>query len=444
MIEFPEHKTKIVCTIGPASSTEEVLERLLKTGMNVARLNFAHGTLESHREVIKRIRKVSSKLNLPCMILGDLPGPKIRIGKLQKEPLYLTKGESIILTTKESTYSEKKIHVNYDKLPESVSVGSVIYINDGFIQLQVEEVLDYEIRCTVLIGGELLSGKGLNLPGAKLYVEPVTAKDFEFIEFSLNEGIDAIGVSFVERAEDIQKVKKFAEAKGSFVYVVAKIERAEALENIDEIVEAADAIMIARGDLGVQIPLEDVPSVQKKLIHKANLMAKPVIIATQMLISMTQNIRPTRAEVSDVANAILDGADALMLSEETAIGRYPVESTAMLVRIASSTERQRKEINSLTDLSNISKFKPDCWILVICSNEKVRNFLTLSYGVIPLLLENKDEVIDDATVRAIVDEIGGQKDTKVVLTEITSPEHPNFIDSLKIITLKYTEQKTKE
>uniref|UniRef100_A0A7V5XHD2 Pyruvate kinase n=1 Tax=Thermodesulfobacterium geofontis TaxID=1295609 RepID=A0A7V5XHD2_9BACT len=443
-MEFPEHKTKIVCTIGPASSTEEVLERLLKTGMNVARLNFAHGTLESHREVIKRIRKVSSKLNLPCMILGDLPGPKIRIGKLQKEPLYLTKGESIILTTKESTYSEKKIHVNYDKLPESVSVGSVIYINDGFIQLQVEEVLDYEIRCTVLIGGELLSGKGLNLPGAKLYVEPVTAKDFEFIEFSLNEGIDAIGVSFVERAEDIRKVKKFAEAKGSFVYVVAKIERAEALENIDEIVEAADAIMIARGDLGVQIPLEDVPSVQKKLIHKANLMAKPVIIATQMLISMTQNIRPTRAEVSDVANAILDGADALMLSEETAIGRYPVESTAMLVRIASSTERQRKEINSLTDLSNISKFKPDCWILVICSNEKVRNFLTLSYGVIPLLLENKDEVIDDATVRAIVDEIGGQKDTKVVLTEITSPEHPNFIDSLKIITLKYTEQKTKE
>lgn len=444
MIEFPEHKTKIVCTIGPASSTEEVLERLLKTGMNVARLNFAHGTLESHREVIKRIRKVSSKLNLPCMILGDLPGPKIRIGKLQKEPLYLTKGESIILTTKESTYSEKKIHVNYDKLPESVSVGSVIYINDGFIQLQVEEVLDYEIRCTVLIGGELLSGKGLNLPGAKLYVEPVTAKDFEFIEFSLNEGIDAIGVSFVERAEDIRRVKKFAEAKGSFVYVVAKIERAEALENIDEIVEAADAIMIARGDLGVQIPLEDVPSVQKKLIHKANLMAKPVIIATQMLISMTQNIRPTRAEVSDVANAILDGADALMLSEETAIGRYPVESTAMLVRIASSTERQRKEINSLTDLSNISKFKPDCWILVICSNEKVRNFLTLSYGVIPLLLENKDEVIDDATVRAIVDEIGGQKDAKVVLTEITSPEHPNFIDSLKIITLKYTEQKTKE
>ncbi len=323
-------------------------------------------------------------------------------------------------------------------------MGSVIYINDGFIQLQVEEVLDYEIRCTVLIGGELLSGKGLNLPGAKLYVEPVTAKDFEFIEFSLNEGIDAIGVSFVERAEDIRRVKKFAEAKGSFVYVVAKIERAEALENIDEIVEAADAIMIARGDLGVQIPLEDVPSVQKKLIHKANLMAKPVIIATQMLISMTQNIRPTRAEVSDVANAILDGADALMLSEETAIGRYPVESTAMLVRIASSTERQRKEINSLTDLSNISKFKPDCWILVICSNEKVRNFLTLSYGVIPLLLENKDEVIDDATVRAIVDEIGGQKDTKVVLTEITSPEHPNFIDSLKIITLKYTEQKTKE
>lgn len=481
MIELPEHKTKIVCTIGPASSSEAVLEELLRDGMNVARLNFAHGSFKSHRDVIERIRTVSAKLNLPCMVLGDLPGPKIRIGKLQREPLLLEKGESVILTTKPASASETDIPVSYERLTESVSAGSICYLNDGFIQLQVEEVSGSEVRCTVLIGGELLSHKGLNLPGAKIHVDTVTDHDLAVVKFGLDEGIDAFSVSFAEKAADIFKVRQFAAAMGKDVYVVAKIERAEALENIDEILKAADAIMIARGDLGVQIPLEDVPAVQKKLIHKANLMGKPVITATQMLVSMTKNIRPTRAEVSDVANAILDGTDAVMLSEETAVGRYPVAATTMLVRIASSTERQRKEINSLADLaeyfrtgeghkniavediialntletvralsiryvlaptqdgrapSRISRFKPDCWILALCSDENARNFLSLSYGVSPILLEHAAGMGHDAVVRFIADEGLCQKGAKVVLSEMASSEQPEVIDSLKVITLK--------
>lgn len=481
MIELPEHKTKIVCTIGPASRSEAVLEGLLRNGMNVARLNFAHGTFESHKEVIKRIRAVAAKLNRPCMILGDLPGSKIRVGKLQKDPLLLEKGDSVTLTTKPASASETDIPVSYERLTESVSAGSIIYLNDGFIQLQVQDVSKDEVRCTVIIGGELLSHKGLNLPGAKIYVDTVTDKDLAVVNFGLNEGIDAFSVSFAEKAADIFMVREFAAAKGKTVYVVAKIERAEALKNIDAILEAADAIMIARGDLGVQIPLEDVPAAQKRLIHKANLMGRPVITATQMLVSMTKNIRPTRAEVSDVANAILDGTDAVMLSEETAVGRYPVEATAMLARIASSTERQRKEISSLADLAEyfrtgggheniavediialntletvhalniryvlsptqnggaprrISRFKPDCWILALCGDEKARNFLALSYGVSPILLEHGAGMRHDTVIRFIADEGLCQKGAKVVLTEMASSEQPDVIDSLKVITLK--------
>jgi len=481
MIEMPGHKTKIVCTIGPSSSSEAVIEDLLRSGMNVARLNFAHGTFENHKEIIYRIRRVSERLNRPCMILGDLPGPKIRIGKLHREHLLLEKGESVTLTTKVASPSETDIPVGYKGLTESVSAGGIIYLNDGFVQLQVEDISGTEVRCRVIIGGELFSYKGLNLPGAKIYLDTVTDKDLAVLNFGLNEGIDAFSVSFAERASDILKVRQFAEAKGRAVYVVAKIERAEALENIDEILEAADAIMIARGDLGVQIPLEEVPVVQKRLIRKANLRGRPVITATQMLVSMTRNIRPTRAEVSDVANAILDGTDAVMLSEETAVGRYPVEATAMLARIASSTERQRQEITSFADLAGyfrtgrghkkiavedimalnalegvralgiryvisptkdgnaprrISRFKPDCWILALCGDTRVRNFLTLSYGVSPILLGHEADMGDDAVLRFIVDKGLCQEGARVVLTETTPSQQSDVIHSLKVIRLK--------
>lgn len=479
MIELPEHKTKIVCTIGPASSSEAVLEELFRNGMNVARLNFAHGSFEGHREVIERIRTVSAKLNRPCMILGDLPGPKIRIGELQKEPLLLEKGESVILTTKPASASKTDIPVSYERLTESVSAGSIIYLNDGFIQLKVEEISGSEVRCTVLIGGELLSHKGLNLPGAKIHVDTVTDHDLAFVKFGLEEGIDAFSVSFTEKAADIFKVRQFSEAMGKDIYIVAKIERAEALENIDEILKAADAIMIARGDLGVQIPLEDVPAVQKKLIHKANLMGKPVITATQMLVSMTKNIRPTRAEVSDVANAVLDGTDAVMLSEETAIGRYPAEAVKMLSRIVASAEIQKEEINALSNLADyfrkhvegkditiediislntvetanalnaryivtptlngniprrISRFKTDRWILALTDNNKIRNFLSLSYGVFPILTEHISEG-PDALRQVILNFDSSGKGDKIVLTGRIYPDRSDEIEAIRIINL---------
>jgi len=372
------------------------------------------------------------------MILADLPGPKIRVGKLQSEPIILKKGDTVTLTTKDVPGTASRISVNYERLPESVTPGNVIFLNDGFIQLHVQGVSGTEVTCEVVIGGPLLSNKGLNLPGAKLLTDPVTDRDLVFVEFCLQEGIDNFGVSFVEKADDIHKVRDFSRGRGRSVHVVAKIERAEAVENIDEILEAADALMIARGDLGVQIPVEDVPAVQKKLIHKANLMGRPLITATQMLVSMTENIRPTRAEASDVANAILDGTDAVMLSEETAIGRYPVETVDMMARIASSIEREWKSLQALSDLREysrpclghqqtsvedvisfnvveavraldvrcvvtptqngstprrISRFRPDCWTLAFSRSEGIHGFLDLSYGVFPVLLGND---IDDA------------------------------------------------
>jgi len=309
-LQLAGHKTKIVCTIGPASRTELVIKKLIKSGMNVARLNLSHGTLEHHREDIRRIRSLAAQLERAVTILIDLPGPKIRIGKLQNEPLELRRGDNVTLTAQDILGTTSRIPVNYPQLPQSVAKGSLIYLNDGLLQLRVHEVSGDEVRCKVIIGGPLLSHKGLNLPRARIWRDPITEKDLDLVDFGLKEEVDTFGTSFVEKADDIRKVKEFARKRGKSIYVVAKIERAEAARNIDEILDTADAIMIARGDLGVQIPIEEVPGVQKKLIHKANLLGRPVITATQMLESMTENIRPTRAEVTDVANAILDGTDA--------------------------------------------------------------------------------------------------------------------------------------
>ena len=459
-MRLPAHKTKIVCTIGPASRSEDVLEQLILQGMNVARLNFAHGTVQGHREDIRRIRAVADRTERSCLIMADLPGPKIRIGKLMNEPLLLEKGNEVILTARNLVGTADQIPVEYKRLPESVNPGSLIFLNDGFIQLQVEKVSGDKVFCRTLIGGPLLSFKGLNLPGVKIFADAVSDKDLEFVAFALQEGLDAFGVSFVETADDIHKVKAFAQKDGQSAYVVAKIERAEAIVNFDEIVTAADAIMIARGDLGVQIPLEDVPAVQKKLIHKANLLGRPVITATQMLLSMTENIRPTRAEVSDVANAIFDGTDAVMLSEETAIGRYPVESVEMLAKIATSTEREREAVHALADLPAhfrtgagsgnyrvedlfslntaesanalnvryilahtqskdaaclISRFKPDCWVLSFSGDERTNNFLALSYGVYPICLEDETNANSDAVIRFLTQAGMVGKDERMIL-----------------------------
>ncbi|HDZ11962.1 MAG TPA: pyruvate kinase, partial [Bacteroidetes bacterium] len=338
-MQLPDHKTKIVCTIGPASRSKGMLKKLMKSGMNVARLNFSHGNLDEHRENIQNIRSLSAQLNLDVAILIDLPGPKIRIGTLQHEPLLLKKGDNLTLTTRDVAGTASQISVNYEKLPQSVQKGGIIYLNDGFIQLKVRDVSGDNVHCKVIIGGSLLSHKGLNLPQAKLFLDAVTKKDLEFVDFGLSQGVDTFSISFVEKAADILKVKQFAEERGRSIYTVAKIERAEAVQNMDEILNVTDAIMVARGDLGVQIPIEHLPMVQKKLIRKANLLGRPVITATQMLESMTENIRPTRAEVTDVANAILDGTDAVMLSEESAIGKYPADAVKMMAKIAATVER---------------------------------------------------------------------------------------------------------
>ncbi len=475
---LPAHRTKIVCTIGPASRSEAILERLMLAGMNVARLNFAHGTPREHKENIWRIRSVAARLERPCLILSDLPGPKIRIGKLLEEPLWLGKGDEVILTVRDIMGTPNQIPVEYKKLPETVSSGDMIFLNDGFIQLQVEKVSGEEVFCRTVVGGPLLSHKGLSLPGVKIMVDAVSKADLDFVAFALEQGASAFGVSFVATAEDVLKVKRFAQANGQSAYVVAKIERSEAIDNFDEILSVADAIMIARGDLGVQIPLQEVPAVQKKLIYKANLLGRPVITATQMLVSMTENPRPTRAEVSDVANAILDGTDAVMLSEETAIGRYPVEAVEMISQIAIAVERERKNIRALADLpayfraaagsghaaledvvtlkavelanalngryiltqkqsrvalSLISRFRPDCWILVQGGDEKTNNFLSLHYGVYPLHLSGKTAGLAEISFQSLVTAGLIKKDEYLILIEDKSNDDRQELLSLKII-----------
>jgi pyruvate kinase len=446
--------------------------------MNVARLNFAHGTLQSHREDIQRIRTVAADLQHHCMIMADLPGPKIRIGKLLEEPLLLEKGNEVVLSVKDLLGTPTQIPVEYKRLPESVTSGDLIFLNDGFIQLRVEKVSGEEVFCQTVIGGPLLSHKGLSIPGVKIVANAVSETDLGFVAFALQQGVDTFGVSFTETAEDILKVKRFVQAKGQSAYVVAKIERAEAIENFEGILSVADAIMIARGDLGVQIPLQDVPAVQKRLIHRANLLGRPVITATQMLVSMTENIRPTRAEVSDVANAILDGTDAVMLSEETAIGRYPVEAVEMISKIAISAEREKKAIRALADLPAyfraaagsgnaavedvvtlnavesagalnvryilthtqgraapclISRFRPDCWILVHGGDDKTNNFLALSYGVHPVHLEGATTCLADKAVRWLVTVGMVEKDERLIWVEGESSDERPEAFSMKII-----------
>jgi pyruvate kinase len=336
-------KTGIICTIGPASRSEKMLVELIRAGMNVARLNFAHGTLVQHAEDIGRIRMAAKMARRTCDILIDLPGPKIRVGKLKNEPLQLHRGQTLWLTSAKKQSSHLGyIPVDYPDLNRSLRKGSLVYLNDGFIQLKVESEKPPAAKCKVLVGGLLLSHKGLNFPSCPIYLEPVTETDVQYLAFGLANGVDLFGISFLVSAKDILKAKTFAKARGKVIRTVAKIERAEAVKNLDSILKVTDMVMVARGDLGVQIPLEQVPLVQKRIIRDARRRGVPAITATQMLESMVEHIRPTRAEVSDVANAILDGTDYVMLSEETAIGQYPVEAVEWMHKIARAVETKGK------------------------------------------------------------------------------------------------------
>lgn len=340
-MKMPSQKTKIVCTIGPASNSPEVMKQMIEAGMNVARLNFSHGAFAGHKKVIEDLRDVSGSLGRRIAIMADLPGPKMRIGKFAAEPIELKPGDPFTLTTDDVVGDHGRVSVSFNALPASVKRGDVLFLNDGYVQLEVVEVSGNEVSCTVLVGGELRSHKGLNLPGIDLGIGAFTGNDHECLKFALENGVDIVSQSFVERGSDIEAVRKAAADLGRQPFIIAKIERAGALDRIDEILEAADGIMVARGDLGVEVPIERIAVVQKRLIHLANRRGKPVITATQMLESMTGNCRPTRAEATDVANAILDGTDCVMLSEESAMGKYPVDAVAMLARIAASAEEYR-------------------------------------------------------------------------------------------------------
>jgi pyruvate kinase len=340
-MNLPEQKTKIVATIGPASESQGVMEEMIKAGMNVARLNFSHGDFISHKQTIDNLRTAARAVGRRIAIMADMPGPKMRIGRLADEPVELLPGAFFTLTTQDMVGDAARASVSFARLPQAVKPGDILFLNDGYIQLEAVKVEGQEVACRILVGGELRSHKGLNLPGIDLGIGAFTEQDRKCLTFALEQGVDAVCQSFVESAADIIAVREFAAALGYNPFVIAKIERARALEHINGILEAADGIMIARGDLGVEIPIEQIAIVQKRLMHSANIAGKPVITATQMLESMTNNRRPTRAEATDVANAVLDGTDCVMLSEESAMGKYPVEAIRMLVKIAAATEPHR-------------------------------------------------------------------------------------------------------
>lgn len=433
------HKTKVVCTIGPACDSSEVLRELILGGMNVARLNFSHGTHQEHGERIRKIRELSEALHRPIAILQDLAGPKIRVGTIPEPGIYLKPGQPFVLTGEDVVGTEERVSLSYQDLPLEVAPGDRLLLADGIMEVIVKEVHGLDIRCEVITGGLLTSHKGINLPSGTLKTPSMTEKDMVDLAFGLEKGIDFIGLSFVRDASDILRAKGIITGKGKDTPVIAKIEKHEAIRNIDGIIEAADGVMVARGDLGVETPLEEVPSIQKMVIRKANLAGKPVITATQMLRSMVDTPRPTRAEATDVANAVMDGTDAVMLSEETASGAYPVEAVRFMVRIVESAEKHfphdrylamvpRKEISEtvahasciLADhldaaaivaptrsgltARNISRFRPKRPVIALSPDPGTISRLCLWWGCIPRLVApatDTDEMIRDAAEEAL-------------------------------------------
>lgn len=416
-------RTKIVATIGPATQSPDVLRALIEAGATTLRLNFSHGTHEDHQRNIQLIRQLSFELNQPVGILQDLQGPKIRLGRFEHGSIQLQKGDRFILTSAAIVGNQEISSITYDRLANEVPTGSTILLDDGRVEMRVEAV-DREQRrleCQVLVGGILSNHKGVNFPGVYLSIKALTEKDRQDLMFGLNQGVDWVALSFVRNPQDVLEIKELIANAGKQIPVVVKIEKHEAIEQMEAILSLADGVMVARGDLGVELPAEDVPILQKRLIETSNRLGIPVITATQMLDSMANNPRPTRAEVSDVANAILDGTDAVMLSNETAVGRYPVEAVATMARIATRTEQESPDclvpegsgarsipnaisqavsriasqlnaaaIMTLTKTGatarNVSKFRPTTPILAVTPHVDVARQLQLVWGVKPLLV----------------------------------------------------------
>ena len=474
-MKLPLNKTKIVCTIGPASDSPGVMAKMIEAGMNVARLNFSHGEFEGHRQVIEKLRSTAKEAGKTLTIMADMPGPKMRIGQIAGEPVYLEPGGAFTLTAWDVTGDAGLASVTFKELPKVVKPGNILFLNDGLIQLEVESISGADVHCKVLVGGELRSRKGLNLPGIDLGISAFTDRDRECLKFAVENGVDAVSQSFVESKEDIMAVREAAKEFGRVPFIIAKIERTRALDHIDEILDAADGIMIARGDLGVEIPIERIAVVQKELTRKANILGKPVITATQMLESMTGNRRPTRAESTDVANAILDGTDCVMLSEESAMGKYPVEAVAMLAKIAEATEPSRpglyvrealrailtgRQVDSgdlisisaesvMERMSLASVFVPThggatarrmarlrlpVWVTAAAHAESVCRALNFSYGVFPI---HEPEDIEDWSgyAKTWIKSRGIEGDGVVVI-EGPSRLHPEANHKMEIVDLK--------
>ena len=353
-------KTKIICTMGPACENEEVLKQLILNGMNVARFNFSHGTHEEQKARFDRLVKVRTELGLPIAALMDTKGPEIRLGLFENGKVILEEGAKFTLTTEELLGTAEKATITYKELKDDVKPGSTILINDGLIELVVDEITNADIICTVVHGGAVTNKKGINVPGVELSMPYLSETDTADILFALETGFDFIAASFVRNAEDVKAIRSLLDSKGSHAKIIAKIENRQGVENLDEILEVANGIMVARGDMGVEIPFEEVPHIQKNMIKKANKAKKHVITATQMLESMITNPRPTRAEVSDVANAVYEGTTAIMLSGETAAGKYPIEAVAAMSRIALEAEKNMdyasflasRELDPTDDLSS--------------------------------------------------------------------------------------------
>ena len=333
-------RTKIVCTIGPASSSSVLIERLIRAGMNVARLNLSHGTAHDHAQIMATVRRVAQRLAVPVAVLMDLPGPKYRIGPLKGGSVILKKGARLVLTTRAVEGNAREVPVNLPTLPRVVQEGDSVLLDDGAMQLKVESASRSDVICRVVVGGTLTPGRGVVVPGMRISGPFLTPQLREHLEFAMAQQPDYLALSFVSRAQDVEQVRAVLQQRGADLPIVAKIERGQAISHIEEILLASDGIMVARGDLGVDIPLEQLPMLQKDIIRRCNTLDKPVITATQMLESMVTAARPTRAEVTDVANAIFDGTDAVMLSAETSIGRHPVQAVAMMAKIASTTDGQ--------------------------------------------------------------------------------------------------------
>jgi pyruvate kinase len=473
-MKLPDHKTKIVCTIGPASNSLEVMQQLLLAGMNVARINFSHGDYTSHGRVIDNLRIAAQMVERRLAIMADLPGPKIRIGQLSREPLELEPGAEFILTTDDIPGDLSRVSVSFDPLPRVVNPGDKIYLNDGLIELEVLKLAGTDVHCRVLVGGELRSRKGLNLPGIDLGINAFTTHDQECLKFALEHGVDAVSQSFVESAKDIEALRQAAIDLGHSPFIIAKIERSRALDNLEGIFQAADGIMVARGDLGVEIPIEQVPVIQKELMRQANILGKPVITATQMLESMTISRRPTRAEATDVANAILDGTDCVMLSAESATGLFPVEAVAMLAKIAAAIEPHRSgyqaqeilppiEAGSIINLADliafsvettlekvspaaifvptrsgatarsVARFHPPKWTVAVSSEQSTCQRLQFSYGVYPVYEpDHPDDWKSFIQNWLMAHEVEGNL---VILTEGPSRKHPDTNNRMELIDL---------